>query len=138
MGLVRKLGADEVFDARSAKASEHLSELAPKGIDAVLVLASGESLEECLALVRKGGCIAFPHGVEPEPKRRRGVRVLAYDAMAGPREFEQRERAAAEVRLRVPIARVFSLAQSANAHARLERGHVLGRIVLQIRRTQDK
>ena len=40
----------------------------------------------------------------------------------------------AEVRLRVPIARVFSLAQSANAHARLERGHVLGRIVLQIRR----
>src|SRR5580658_7730939 len=33
-----------------------------------------------------------------------------------------------------PIAGVFSLAESANAHARLERGHVLGRIVLQIRR----
>src|ERR1700689_691587 len=125
MGLVRKLGADEVFDARSAKASEHLSELAPKGIDAALVLAAGESLEKCVALVRKGGCIAFPHGVGPEPKRRRGVRVLAYDAMAGPREFEHLERAAAEARLRVPIARVFSLAQSANAHARLERGHVL-------------
>jgi NADPH2:quinone reductase len=134
MGLVRKLGADEVFDARSAQASEHLGELASKGIDAALVLASGESLEKCLALVRKGGCIAFPHGVEPEPKRRRGVRVSAYDAVAGPREFERVERAAAEVRLRVPIAGVFSLAQSANAHARLERGHVLGRIVLQIRR----
>jgi NADPH:quinone reductase len=91
MGPVRKLGADEVFDARSPKASEHLGELASKGIDAALVLASGESLGDCLALVRKGGCIASPHGVEPEPKRRRGVRVSAYDAVAGPREFDHLE-----------------------------------------------
>jgi NADPH:quinone reductase-like Zn-dependent oxidoreductase len=138
MDLVRKLGADEVFDARSAKASEHLSEVAPKGIDAALVLASGESLERCVALVRKGGRVAFPNGVEPEPKRRSGVRVSAYDAVAGPREFAHLERAAAEIRLRVPIAGVFSLAQAANAHARLERGHVVGRIVLQIHRTQRK
>ena len=138
MGLVRKLGADEVFDARSAKASEHLGELASKGIDAALVLASGESLEKCLALVRKGGCIAFPHGVEPEPKRRRGVRLSAYDAVAAPRKFARLERAATEARLCVPIAAIYPLAQAAKAHARLERGHVLGRIVLQIRRTQRK
>ena len=138
MGLVRKLGADEVFDARSAKASEHLGELASKRIDAALVLASGESLEKCLALVRKGGCIAFPHGVEPEPKRQRGVRLLAYDAVAGPREFARLERAVTESRLCVPIAAIYPLAQAAKAHARLERGHVLGRIVLQIRRTQRK
>jgi NADPH:quinone reductase len=134
MGLVRKLGADEVFDARSAKASEHLGELAAKGIDAALVLASGESLGKCLALVRKGGCIAFPHGVEPEPKRRRGVRVSAYDALAGPREFGRLEHAVTEAHLCVPIAAIYPLAQAAKAHARLERGHVLGRIVLQIRR----
>ena len=134
MGLVRKLGADEVFDARSAKASEHLGELASKGIDAALVLASGESLEKCLALVRKGGCIAFPHGVEPVPKRRRRVRVSAYDAVAGPREFEQLERAVTEAHLCVPVAAIYPLAQAAKAHARLERGHVLGRIVIQIRR----
>jgi D-arabinose 1-dehydrogenase-like Zn-dependent alcohol dehydrogenase len=112
--------------------------LAPKGIDAALVFASGESLESCLALVRKGGRIAFPHGVEPEPKRRRGVRVSAYDAIAGPREFTRLERAATEARLCVPIAATYSLAQAAKAHARLERGHVLGRIVLQIRRTQKE
>ena len=134
MGLVRKLGADEVFDARSAKASEHLGELASKAIDAALVLASGESLGKCLALVRKGGRIAFPHGVEPEPKRRRSVRVSAYDAVAGPREFARLERAVTEAHLCVPIAAIYPLAQAAKAHARLERGHVLGRIVLQIRR----
>jgi NADPH:quinone reductase-like Zn-dependent oxidoreductase len=134
MGLVRKLGADEVFDARSAKASEHLGELAAKGIDAALVLASGESLGKCLALVRKGGRIAFPHGVEPEPKHRRGVRVSAYDALAGPREFGRLEHAVTEAHLCVPIAAIYPLAQAAKAHMRLERGHVLGRIVLQIRR----
>jgi NADPH2:quinone reductase len=137
MGLVRKLGADEVFDARSAKASEHLGELASKGIDAALVLASGESLERCLALVRKGGRIAFPHGVEPEPKRRREVRLSAYDGVAGPREFARLERAVTEARLCVPIAAIYPLAQAAKAHARMERGHVLGRIVLQIRRPHN-
>ena len=37
-------------------------------------------------------------------------------------------------RLEVPIAAVYPLAVAARAHARLERGHVLGRIVLRIRR----
>jgi NADPH:quinone reductase-like Zn-dependent oxidoreductase len=53
---------------------------------------------------------------------------------AGSREFARLERAVAEVRLRVPIAAAYPLAQAAKAHARLERGHVLGRIVLRIRR----
>jgi NADPH:quinone reductase-like Zn-dependent oxidoreductase len=39
-----------------------------------------------------------------------------------------------EARLEVPIAAVYPLAVAARAHARLERGHVLGRIVLRIRR----
>src|ERR1700733_8273974 len=73
-----------------------------------------------------------------EWSRNQNVGAVSVCRHTMPCEFEHLERAAAEVRLRVPIARVFSLAQSANAHARLERGHVLGRIVLQIRRTQDK
>jgi len=39
--------------------------------------------------------------------------------------------------LQVPIAAVFSLEDAAKAHERLERGHVLGRIVLQIRRDRE-
>ena len=38
-----------------------------------------------------------------------------------------------EARLRVPIAAKYPLAQAAKAHTRIERGHILGRIVLQIR-----
>jgi NADPH:quinone reductase-like Zn-dependent oxidoreductase len=129
--LVRRLGADAVIDTQRSDALDQLRELAPNGIDAVLALAGGEALERCLSFVRTGGGrVVYPDGVEPEPRRRRGVRLRVYDAVAGPREFARLERAAVEARLRVPIARVNPLAQAANAHARLERGHVLGRIVL--------
>lgn len=132
--LVRRLGADAVIDTRSSGALERLRELAPDGIDAALAFAGGDALERCLSFVRAGGRVAYPNGVEPEPRRRRGVRLRTYNAAAGPREFAQLERAVAEAGLRVPIAAAYPLAQAANAHARLERGHVLGRIVLRIRR----
>jgi NADPH2:quinone reductase len=131
--LVRSLGANAVFDARSKDAVEQLRKLARGEIDAALVLASGDSLEECLNLVRPGGRVAYPNGVEPAPKRRRNIRLLAYDAVAGPSEFARLERAAIEARLRVPLAAVYPLAQAAKAHTRLERGHILGRIALRIR-----
>ena len=131
--LVRRLGADGVIDARSGKAIEKLRELAPDGIDAVLALAGGDELERCLELVRDGGRIAHPNGIEPLPRPRRKVRIRGYDAIAGSREFAQLARAVDEARLRVPIAAVYPLAQAARAHRRL-RQRVIGRIVLEIRR----
>lgn len=133
--LVRGLGAEEVFDARGRDAVGQLRKVAPNGIDAALVLASGDSLEECLDIVRRRGRIAYPNGVEPEPRRRLNVRLLAYDAVAGPIQFARLEQAASEARLRVPIAAVYPLPQASKAHARVERGHILGRIVLRIRRS---
>jgi NADPH:quinone reductase-like Zn-dependent oxidoreductase len=131
--LVRRLGADKVVDARSKRLIEELRALAPKGIDAILALAGGESLERCIDLARPGGRVAHPNGVEPEPKRRPKIRIISFDAKAGPREFEKLRRAAEEARLRVPIAGTYTLAQAAKAHARIERGHVEGRIVLRVR-----
>jgi len=132
--LVRKLGADAVFDARDKDAAEQLKQLAPDGIHAALVLAGGETLDACLELVSRDGRIAYPNGVWPEPKKRRNVQVTAYDGTAGPKEFERLEHAAANARLSVPIAQVFPLEQAAQAHERLGQGHVLGRIVLRIGR----
>jgi NADPH2:quinone reductase len=131
--LVRQLGADEVFDLRAGNATEKLRSLAPDGIDAVLALAGSPVLEKCLDLVRPRGRVAYPNGVEPEPRRSRKVHMIAYDAEAGPRQFARLERAVTEARLRVPIAAKYPLAQAAKAHTRIERGHILGRIVLQIR-----
>jgi NADPH:quinone reductase len=132
--LVRKLGADAVFDARSNDAAAQLRQLAPDGIHAALVLAGSETLEACLDLVRRDGRIAYPNGVWPEPKKRRNIPVTAYDGTAGPKEFERLEHAAAQARLTVPVAQAFPLKQAAKAHERLAQGHILGRIVLRIGR----
>lgn len=131
--LVKRLGADAHFDAHSPDAFQQLRELAPDGIDAALALAGGDRLEECLFLVRPGGRIAFPNGVEPEPRKRRGIRLLSYDGEADPTHYRRLARAAEEARLRVPIDAEFSLAQAVKAHRRLAKGHVLGRMVLKIR-----
>jgi NADPH:quinone reductase-like Zn-dependent oxidoreductase len=131
--LVRRLGAEAVIDARRRGGLDRLRALAPEGLDAVLALAGGAALERCLDLVRPGGRVAYPTGIDPEPRRRPRVRLLAFDGVAGPREFARLNRAVAEARLRVPIAAVYPLAQAAQAHRRLERGRILGRIVLRIR-----
>jgi NADPH2:quinone reductase len=135
--LVRQLGADDVIDSRNEGALEQLRALTPGGIDAVLALAGGETLERYLDLIRPGGRIAYPNGVEPEPQRRPKVRLVAYDAEGGSRQFARLERAVEEARLQVPIAAAFPLEEAAKAHERIERGHILGRIVLEIRREPE-
>ena len=130
--LVRRLGAHAVVDARAPNATERLRSLGPDGIDAVLALAGGDELERCLDLLKKGGRLAYPNGIEPVPRGRRGLRRTAYDAEAGPLQFARLARAVRQARLRVPIAAKYTLRAAAQAHRRLKRGRVLGRIVLRI------
>jgi NADPH:quinone reductase-like Zn-dependent oxidoreductase len=102
--LVRRLGADAIVDARSRDVADRLRRLAPDGIDAVLALAGGDELERCLDFLRDGGRIAYPNGIDPEPKLRRKFRIRGYDAVAGPREFAHMARAIARAKFTVPIA----------------------------------
>lgn len=132
--LVRQLGADDVFDPRRKDAPEQLNKIAGGSIDCVLALAGSSVLADCLELVRPGGRVAYPNGVEPAPHRHSTFELIPYDAEAGRRQFDELERAVNQARLRVPIAAVYPLAQAARAHERIQRGHVPGRIVLQIRR----
>jgi NADPH:quinone reductase-like Zn-dependent oxidoreductase len=131
--FVRKLGVDKVIDLASKDAVEQLRRFAPNGIDAVLALAGGDPLQKLLPLVRPGGRVAYPNGVEPELKNLGKVKLLPYDAKASPKEFERLNDAVGEAKLEVPIGAIVQLKDAAKAHARLERGHILGRIVLQIR-----
>lgn len=133
LALVRRLGADAVADGRSDDLAAAALDFAPGGVDAVLAFAAGPALTRLLDAVRRGGRVAHPNGVEPAPRKRRGLRVESYDAVPGVREFERLGRAIEEARLRVPIDAAYSLDQAAEAHERLAQGHVLGKVVLRIR-----
>ena len=61
------------------------------------------------------------------------MRVIGYDATASPTAFAQLARAVEKTKLVVPIAARFPLARAAKAHRRVEYGHDVGRVVLEIR-----
>ena len=130
--FVRRLGADEVIDGRRDDILAAAKRFAPDGVDAVLAFVGGDELTRCLDALRAGGRVAYPNGIEPEPRKRRGLRIKAYDAEVGPRELERLGREIERALPEIPIAEVFGLEDAAKAHERLERGHVLGRIVLRI------
>jgi NADPH:quinone reductase-like Zn-dependent oxidoreductase len=133
LALVRRLGADTAADGHHEDVAAAARRFAPDGVDAVLALAGGDALEHLLEAVRPGGRLAYPNGVEPEPRKRGGIEVTAYDAVAGVREFERLGRAVEEAKLQVPVAAAYPLAEAAKAHERLAAGHVLGKLVLRIR-----
>jgi NADPH:quinone reductase-like Zn-dependent oxidoreductase len=130
--LVRRLGADVAVDARRENLADAVRRFAPDGIDAVLALAGGEALEKALHALRPGGRLAYPNGVEPEPKGH-GPDITSYDCVAGMREFRRLGSAIEAASLHVPIAASYSLEQASEAHERVAAGHVLGKVVLRIR-----
>ena len=131
--LVREMGADAAVDGKHEDVAEAARRLVPDGVDAILALAGGDALERALDALRSDGRLAYPNGIEPEPKKRRGVEFIPYDAISGVREFERLNRAVeAAAKLKVPIAETFPLARAAKAHERLAEGHVLGKMVLRI------
>jgi NADPH2:quinone reductase len=135
--LVRSLGANAVIDARSDDAVDALLAAAPNGVDVVLAFAGGKELARQLDAMPRGARVVYPNGIEPEPKRRKGIRMRSYDAAVGPEEFTRLARAAERARLRVPIAGKYSLSHAADAHRRIEHEHVLGRIVISVRRGEN-
>jgi NADPH:quinone reductase-like Zn-dependent oxidoreductase len=130
--LVREMGADAAVDGKHGDVADAARRLAPDGVDAILALARGDALERALDVVRRDGRLAYPNGIEPEPKKRRGLEFIPYDAISGVRGFERLNRAVEAAKLKVPIAEAFALARANKAHERLAEGHVLGKMVLRI------
>jgi NADPH:quinone reductase-like Zn-dependent oxidoreductase len=84
-------------------------------------------------MMRRGGRIVYPDGVEPVPTKGRGYTVKMYTAKPGRAHLDALTRAAEECRLKIPVAATFPLSRVADSHRRMEKGHVVGRIALAIK-----
>lgn len=132
LALVTRLGADVAVNGRSDDIVAAARRFAPNGVDAVFGLAGGEALERCIDALRSDGRgrVAYLYGMEPLPRPRFGMTMTLYSFVAGTEEFARLNEAAEAAKLRVPIAAEYPLADAAEAHRRLEGGHLLGKIVL--------
>src|ERR1700730_448525 len=133
VALTLRLGADAAVDGKHEDIAAEVRRFAAGGIDAVPAPPGGTALERCLSPVRRGGRVAYPNGVEPEPRPREGLNIISYDAVPGVREFERLGRAVEAAEAPVPIAACYPLAEAAAAPERLATGAVLGKIVLRVR-----
>src|ERR1700687_341687 len=132
MELVREMGAHAVVEGKRPDIDDQARRFAAAGVDAVLALAGGDALERCLNALRRGGRVAHPNGVEPAPKKGRGMTLIRYDALSGVREFERLNAAVQGAKLKVPISECYPLVQARKSHERLAEGHVVGKIILAV------
>ncbi len=131
VALAKKIGADAVADGHKDDVAALVRKFAPDGVDAALVTAGGPDVDKALATVRDGGRIAYPNGVDPEPKRRPGVDVQSYDGTPDPNLIDEINRLIDAGPFQVHIAQTFRLDQAADAHRALKTHH-LGKLALQL------
>jgi NADPH:quinone reductase-like Zn-dependent oxidoreductase len=129
--LARKLGADSAVDGRGDDVLNAAREFAPKGIDAALVTAGGNETDRVLSAIRKGGKVAYPHGVMPEPAAPDGVEIEAYDGETNPALIDRLNALINSGPFTVHVDKTFRLEEASKAHKALTEHH-LGKIALRI------
>jgi NADPH:quinone reductase-like Zn-dependent oxidoreductase len=129
VALAKKVGADAVVDGHQDDVAAAARKFAPDGVDAALVTAGGPDVDKALTAVRDGGRVAFPNGVEPQPKVRKAVNAQSYDGEPDPKLIDKINRLIEAGPFHVHIAQTFGLDQAADAHRALE-AHHLGKLAL--------
>lgn len=133
VALVTRLGADVSLDGRGevTQVLARIREAAPDGVDGLLAMAGGPTLDRLTETLRDGGVLAYPHGVQPEPGERPGVTVRAYDGETGPRQLQRLNELIEAGPFEVHVAERFPLGRAAEAHRRLQTSY-LGRLLLTV------
>jgi NADPH:quinone reductase len=115
---LRALGGDPAVDSS-------------EGFDAVLATANGETLPALVSRAKTGAPVAYPNGVEPEPKFD-GHPSVPFDGKMTRGAFESLNEAIGERAIPLHVEE-FPFYRIVDAHRRIEQGHVEGKIVLRIR-----
>ena len=129
VALAEGLGADRAVNGKLADAAKAGLEFAPGGFDAALVFANSDRLRAALKQVRKGGTIAYPEGVEPEPKGSAGVKVRSFNGLPDPRAFDRLNDLIASGPFRIEVSRIYRLEELPEAHRDVLKHHV-GKLVV--------
>ena len=131
VALAKKLGADSVIDGKGDNVLEAAKEFAPEGIDAALVTAGGAKTDRVLSAIRRGGRVAYPNGVMPEPHGPSGVQIEAYDGEANPALIRRLNSLIEAGPFEVHVDRAFPLEEVVKAQKALDEHH-LGKIALRV------
>jgi NADPH:quinone reductase-like Zn-dependent oxidoreductase len=136
VAMVKRLGADMTVDGRQEDMVEATKKFAPDGLDATLAFSSGPELHGALLQVRSEGRIAYPNGVEPEP-RAAEAKVISYDGLPSPEVFDRLNRIIASGPFHVEIGQAYTMGEMGKAIQDVEKHHI-GKLALRIRSEPEK
>jgi NADPH:quinone reductase-like Zn-dependent oxidoreductase len=129
--LARRLGADQAIDGRIPDLVEKVRAFAPKGVDAALILA-GARADELLGLVKKGGRVAHPNGVDlASGGGGAGITVEAYDGYHGRSALERLNGLVAMGPFHVEVSRTYALEETPKALVDVTKHH-LGKLAVTV------
>jgi NADPH:quinone reductase-like Zn-dependent oxidoreductase len=126
--FVRGLGADQAIDYKAQRFEEQLRDM-----DVVFDLISGETQDRSWAVLKQGGILVSTLGPPSEEKaRQHGARGAGYMAEPNGAQLQEITRLIEAGKVRPAVARVFPLAEVAEAQRFLESSHPRGKTVLRI------
>lgn len=130
----RELGAEDCVDGRSEDLVPALHAILPSGVDAVLDLVDGATQVDSSGGMRRGSRLVTLLSVHQKPVFK-DRRVTAWSMHAKPNtpELSGLSRLLDAGRLLMPKVERFAMGEAAEAHARLDAGGVLGKLVLMTR-----
>ena len=128
--LVRQAEADAVADSTSGLA-DAIRAFAPDGLDGVLATVNGHGLDEAIAAVRPGGHVAYPTGVQPEPKGTAAVTAASYNGQFDRGRYDAMNALVDARPFSLPVGARFPLAEAAAAQQALDQ-HVAGSVLLEV------
>jgi NADPH2:quinone reductase len=127
--FLRELGAEPV-DYTQGDVSGRVHELAgEKGTDAAMDLFGGDAQELAFEVLRRGGRIV---SIKQPPGRRDGFETHYVFVRPSGYDLAEMNDLIADGRLRPHVERTYELDEAAAAFARLEDGHVRGKLVLRV------
>jgi NADPH:quinone reductase-like Zn-dependent oxidoreductase len=126
LGFARELGADRAVDYES----QRFEEIA-RDVDLVLDLVGGETQERSWSVLKPGALLVSALG-EPSKEKamQHGAHGLGYRAQSNAGQLAEIGRLIDQGKVRPVVMASYPLAEARQAHERLERGHVRGKIVL--------
>jgi NADPH:quinone reductase len=122
--LAERLGADRAVNGKTAGVAKAAREFAPDGLDGAFVFAHSDRLAEALTTVKKGGTIAYPEGVDPEPKAPAGVKVRTFNGTSSPAAFERLNKIVAAGPFRVAVPATYRFEDLPQAHRDIQKHHL--------------
>jgi len=126
--FLRGLGADEVIDYRTTKFEE-----AVQDVDVVLDTIGGDTQQRSWQVLRKGGILVATLGISSlEAAHQHGVRGEGVMVHPDAAQLTQIAALIDAGKLKPAVTTILPLAEAARAHELGERGHVRGKIVLQV------